>query len=317
MIPGIAPLRGTDPRRLGPYRLYGVLGAGSAGTVYLGKGPARRGARRRGAAVRALRPELLRDRQVRARIRRDTDALAAAPRSPFVADVLGCELDSESPWIASEFVPGRSLAELVAQYGPLPEPSVRALGGALCRALSVLHNAGVPHRDLRAANVLLAAASPRVADHGLGIVRAAPGAGGDRSASGWDSGGWDGWDGWNGLGTGSEDGAARPADDVFALGALLVLAAGARPPFAGSMLPAAREAPDLTGVPVGLHPVLLSCLHKDPESRPLPGMLARTFDLSDTADRPAAEWLPEVYVHDIDARADAARALVGRRLSGR
>ncbi|MDJ1135231.1 protein kinase domain-containing protein [Streptomyces iconiensis] len=294
MIEGIARLRDSDPQRLGPFRLHGVLGSGAAGTVYLGKGTPWRGARKRTVAVRAVRPELLRDRQLRARVRQETGHAAASVDSPHVAEALGCELDSEQPWIATAFVPGHSVAALVASYGPLPEMSVRALGGGVSRALAALHATGTPHRDLRAGNVLLSAAGPRVVDYGTPLGRSA--------AVG----------GRNGNGEQEASTAGHLADDVFELGVLLVLAATARSPFTRSLLPTAREDPDLAGVPEALRPTLLDCLHKTPASRPRPEPLARALDLSGMAERPAEEWLPEPYVHDIDGRAEEARRLVGR-----
>lgn len=287
----MARLGSADPRQLGPYRLHGVLGNGALGTVYLGRGSPRRGGRKRAAAVRAMRPELLRDRTLRARLRHVTQTVANEVDSPYVAGALGCELDSERPWLAAEFVPGPALATLVARYGPLDEDGVRALGGALCRALAALHAARIPHRDLRAANVLLTAGTPRVVDYGLGPGRTDLGA--------------------------DDETAADPAADVFELGALLCYAASAHLPFTGSLLPAAREDPDLAGVPEGLHPALLACLHKTPESRPSPGQLARALDLADLAEQPAADWLPESYLHEIDMSGQDARQLLGRRLFGR
>ncbi|MFE9387641.1 hypothetical protein ACFYMO_31135 [Streptomyces sp. NPDC007025] len=283
MIEGIARLRETDPRQLGPFRLFGILGHGDAGGVYLAKGAPGRGGRKRAAAVRAVRPELLRDRQLRARLRRRTARIAEAVDSPFVADAFGCELDSEHPWTAEAFVPGVPLSALVAAYGPLPEMSVRALGGGLARALAALDAAGTAHGRLRGSDVLLTATGPCLVDHGLAL---------DSSGSG---------------------ASAGRAGDVFALGTVLALAASARHPFAGSPLPAADEAPDLSGVPDALWVPLLACLHKTPESRPHPESLARSLDLSGTATRPAREWLPDPYLHEIGRLADTARALIGRR----
>ncbi|WP_431517112.1 protein kinase domain-containing protein [Streptomyces sp.] len=281
-------LGSADPKQLGPYRLHGVVGEGRMGTIYLGRGAPRRGERKQWVAVRALRPELLRDRPLRARLRRDIQVAAGCVRSPYVAEAAGCELDSEQPWIAGEFVPGPSLEFLVAQYGPLPESAVRALGGALAKALTALHTAQLTHRDLGPHNVLLAADAPRVVDYGLGMGRTGLGSGG---------GGW--------------------ADDVFELGATLVVAASAHSPFAGSMLPMAREDPDLTGVPESLCPALLACLHKTPESRPPLNVLTHAFDLADTAENPTAHWLPAACMKEIDSVADAARRMSGRRLFGR
>lgn len=286
----MARLGDADPPQLGPYRLLRRLGTGATGTVYLGRGAPHRGARRERAAVRALRPELLRDRQQRARIRHVTDTLSRGRGhglSPYLAAAHGCELDGERPWTACEFVPGPALGALVRRYGPLPEGAVRALGGALCHALDALHRAGVVHGELSPGNVLLAADRPRVVDAGLGAGRADL----------------------------AEGEASQPADDVFALGVLLVYAASARMPFAGALLPSSRESPDLGGVPRGLHPALLACLHKTAEARPVPGPLARALDPAAGAERPAEDWLPQPWTHEITDFAEAARDVGGRWFS--
>ncbi|WP_369199854.1 protein kinase [Streptomyces sp. PU-14G] len=295
MIDGIARLPEAGPQRLGPFRLFGVLGSGRTGTVYLGRGAARRGTRKRIAAVRAIRPELLRDRQLRALLRQETARVADAVDSPFIAEALGCELDSEQPWLAGAFVPGLPLSALVASYGPLPEMSVRALGGGLARALAALHAAGTVHGDLHAGNVVLTLGGPRVVDHGaaLGRQAASPDGTGQSAAT-------------------VPGPLTRRAEDVFSLATVLVLAASARHPFAGSALPTDRESPDLTGVPDALRAPLLACLHKTPETRPHPEALARALDLSGAAGRPAREWLPDAYLHEIHGRAEEARKLVGR-----
>lgn len=280
-------LGSADPQQLGPYRLYGVLGNGRMGTVYLGRGAPRRGARKQLVAVRTLRPELIRDRPLRARLRQEMQAAAANVDSAYVAEAAGCELDSHQPWIANSFVPGASLEMLVAKYGPLPESSVRALGGALARSLMALHAARITHRDLGPHNVMVAADAPRVVDYGLALGRM------------------------------SGPATDELADDVFDLGATLVFASSAHQPFAGNMLPMSREDPDLTGVPDGLCPALFACLHKTSDSRPSPTVLAHALDLADTSAEPAVDWLPDVFVHEIQEAAQAARKLAGRRLFGR
>ncbi|WP_141747710.1 protein kinase domain-containing protein [Streptomyces nanshensis] len=287
MIQGMTGLGSADPQQLGPYRLYGVLGHGRMGTVYLGRGAPQRGARKQLVAVRTLRPELIRDRPLRARLRQEMQSAATGVSSRYVADAAGCELDGAQPWIANSYVPGLSLEVLVARYGPLPESSVRALGGALARSLVALHAARISHRDLGPHNVMIAADAPRAVDYGLALGRM------------------------------SGPATDEMADDVFDLGAALVFASSAHQPFAGNMLPMAREDPDLTGVPDGLCPALFACLHKTPESRPSPGVLAHALDLADTAAEPAVDWLPEVFAHDIEEAAQAARKLTGRRLFGR
>lgn len=295
MLEGIVPPRGSAPHRLGPYRLLGVLGNGRAGTLHVGRGSPQRGARKRLVAVRAVRPELLRDRQTRARLRRQA-ARVEAVTDPSVAAPLGCELDGEKPWTAAEFAPGCPLSTLVRLYGPLPEMSVRALGGALARALTALHTAGVAHGDVSPGNVVLTARSPLLVECGtvLGQVTARSALGGPETAGG-----------------------AFPsrlrADDVFGLGVVLALASTARlvspPGPSDENLCAVRQLPEPGAVTEGLREALRACLDPRPERRPRPEVLARTLDLARSADRPAAEWLPEPWLHEIGEFAEQARGL--------
>jgi serine/threonine protein kinase len=281
-------LDSADPRQLGPYRLHGVLGNGRMGTVYLGRGTPHRGARKQLVAVRRLRRELMRDRPLRARLRQEMQTAATSLRNPHIADAAGCELDSEQPWIANAFVPGPSVECLVAMHGPLQEAAVRSLGGALARALVALHSVEISHRDLGAHNVLLGADAPRVVDYGLALGRM------------------------------SGPGTDEAADDVFDLAATLVYASSGHRPFAGNMLPMARENPDLTDVPDALCPALFACLHKTADTRPTPKVLADALDPDHTSDRSASEWLPKAYLNEIQLVADWARrtAGAGKRIFG-
>ncbi|PJE96100.1 hypothetical protein CUT44_20130 [Streptomyces carminius] len=273
------------PRQLGPYRLYGVLGRGELGPVYLGRGGARRGGRGRTAAVRALSPVLLRDRQVRARLRNVLGTVRSRVTGPYVAPPLDCELDGEQPWVATEFVPGSALGRLLDLHGPPPEAVVRALGAALAHGLAGLHAAGVVHGALRPGAVLVAADRPRLVDCALLLDSAA-----------------------------TDDGdAPRPADDVFGLGALLTRVAGGPQALTGAR-PEAGWTAVAAGIPEGLLPVLLACLHRRPEARPPASELTSWLDPRGTARRPAEEWLPQTWLHTVDSCAEHARELGGRRL---
>ena len=273
-------LGGSDPRRLGPYRLLGVLGSGEFGRVYAGRGAPRGSVRRRLVAVRALRPELLRDRQVRARLRREL-RVGADCGSPWVAPAVDGELDGDRPWVAWTLVPGTSLRRLVLRHGPLPEPALPPLAGALAHGLAALHRVGTAHGAPRPGTVLLHLDRPRLVDHGLALT--------------------------------VPDGG--PARDVFDLAVLLVFAVVARPPFRGlrPVASAAPPGPDLTGVPEEVRPTLLACLHPDPARRPSPRELAEALDPQGRAEEPAHQWLPEAYRRQIEADRAALRRLVGRR----
>jgi serine/threonine protein kinase len=71
------------------------------------------------------------------------------------------------PWLATAYVPGPSLAEVVEGQGPLPVASVLTLAAGLAEGLGAIHAAGIVHRDLKPGNVLLADDGPRVIDFGI------------------------------------------------------------------------------------------------------------------------------------------------------
>ncbi|MCI4046141.1 bifunctional serine/threonine-protein kinase/ABC transporter substrate-binding protein [Streptomyces sp. TRM75563] len=252
------PLTSEDPRTVGPYRTLVRLGAGGMGVVYLARSAG--GAL---AAVKVIRAEHAADPGFRARFRREAEA-AARITGPWVVPVLGADTEAREPWLATAFVPGPSLAEVVGAGGPLPTTSVRALGSRLAAALVAVHEAGLIHRDVKPGNVLLALDGPRLIDFGIarhegatalttsGAVIGTPGYLAPEQASAAPLG---------------------PPCDVFSLGCVLGYAATGRPPFgagggAGALFRTIHEEPDLTGVPPGLSPLIAACLAKDPAARP-------------------------------------------------
>ncbi len=85
----------------------------------------------------------------------------------FTAPVLDADLDGPVPWLATSYVPGPSLADAVAESGPLPTGQVLRLAAGLAEGLAAIHAAGVVHRDLKPSNVILADDGPRVLDFGI------------------------------------------------------------------------------------------------------------------------------------------------------
>lgn len=252
------PLTSEDPRTVGPYRTLVRLGAGGMGVVYLARSAG--GAL---AAVKVIRAEHAEDPGFRARFRREAEA-AARITGPWVVPVLGADTEDREPWLATAFVPGPSLAEVVGAGGALPTTTVRALGSRLAEALVAVHEAGLIHRDVKPGNVLLALDGPRLIDFGIarhegattltttGAVIGTPGYLAPEQASA---------------------GPLGPPCDVFSLGCVLVYAATGRRPFgegggAGALFRTIHEEPDLTGMEPGLTPLIAACLAKDPADRP-------------------------------------------------
>lgn len=88
----------------------------------------------------------------------------------WAAAVLAADPHAERPWVATAYIPGPTLADVVDQHGPLPEKSVRGLVSGLCGALADIHAAGLVHRDLKPSNIMITIDGPKVID--FGIVRA-------------------------------------------------------------------------------------------------------------------------------------------------
>ncbi|MET9616491.1 serine/threonine-protein kinase [Kitasatospora indigofera] len=298
------PLSADDPREVGGYRVFARLGAGGMGRVYLSY---TRGGRP--VAIKVVRPELAEDPEFRHRFAREV-ASARRIHGLYTAQVVDSGVDAAQPWLATAYVAGPSLHQVVDRFGALPERTVLLIVAGIAEALQAIHATGVVHRDLKPANVLIAADGPRVID--FGIARAA-----DSSVLT-----------STGLRIGSPGfmapeqvlgEAAGPATDVFALGALAVYVSTGTPPFGGgpesaTLYRAVHEDPDFARVPAGLRPLLRQCLAKDPGQRP--GTLqvieaARSHPAVGGHLRFADDWLPHPVSSEIRRRADLPRAPAG------
>lgn len=242
------------------YRLRGRLGSGGMGRVYLAFTPGGRP-----VALKVMHPHLAGDTSFRGRFQREVTA-ARRVHGIYTAQVLDADPAATPPWLATAYVPGPSLREAVAQYGPMPARTVATLTAGVAEALQVIHATGLVHRDLKPSNVLLAPDGPRVID--FGIARAAE----ETELTG------------TGFRIGSphymapEQVAGQPvsgAADVFALGALAVYAVAGRPAYGDgpdlAVLYRIRyEEPDLTCCPPELRALVSQCLAKNPADRPTP-----------------------------------------------
>ncbi|WCD85460.1 Serine/threonine-protein kinase AfsK [Streptomyces xanthophaeus] len=251
-------LRREDPRVVGSFRLHRRLGAGGMGVVYLGSD--RRGQR---VALKVIRPDLAEDQEFRSRFAREVSA-ARRIRGGCTARLVAADLEAERPWFATQYVPGPSLHDKVAEEGPLTAVQIAAIGAALSEGLVAVHEAGVVHRDLKPSNILLSPKGPRIIDFGIAWATGASTLTHVGTAVG--SPGF--------LAPEQVRGAiVTPATDVFALGATLAYAATADSPFGhGSsevmLYRVVHEEPHLVGVPDALAPLVRACLAKDPEERP-------------------------------------------------
>src|ERR1700750_1691744 len=155
----------------GRYRLLAVIGRGGMGAVWR----ARDELLNRDVAVKEIvwPAQLDAEERERARRRAVREAqLAARVRHPNVVGVYDIIEEDDRPSIVMELVPFRSLRDAVAEAGPMTPAEAARVGLSVLAALRAVHEAGVVHRDVKPANILLGP-DGRVVLADFGIAKAA------------------------------------------------------------------------------------------------------------------------------------------------
>jgi Protein kinase domain/PASTA domain len=135
----------------GGYRIEGTLGHGGMGIVYL----ACELGLDRLVALKVIRPELAHERRFRERFRSES-LTAASIEHPRVVTVFGAgELDGLL-YVAMRYIPGDDLGRLIGARGPLAPAETAELIAQVADGLDAVHAAGLVHRDVKPANVIVA-----------------------------------------------------------------------------------------------------------------------------------------------------------------
>ncbi len=266
---------------VGPFEVVSLLGSGGMGDVYRGR-DTRLG---REVALKVLPAHLADDKDGLARFAHESRA-ASALNHPNIVTIYDIGKTDDSPFLAMEFVTGRTLRDLIKE-GVVPLRKLLDVASQLTDGLASAHGAGIVHRDLKPENVMLSSDGfLKILD--FGIAKLSPAlAGGDLSQSLTGTGLVIGTPGY----MSPEQAAGRPVDfrsDQFAVGLILYEMATGRRAFErptpvetlsaiirDEPEPLAALAPRLAA-PVRW--VIERCLAKDPEER-----YASTRDL-------AREW---------------------------
>jgi predicted Ser/Thr protein kinase len=258
------PATDSLPRKLGPYRVIRKIGEGGMGVVYLGNDGGRQP-----VAIKVLGPAVANDPSARQRLAREVETMRRV-RNRFVAEIVDADVDGPSPYIATRYVPGRSLLDSVREQGPLRGMALDSLAEGLAEGLTAIHAAGVVHRDLKPGNVMLDNGQPVIIDFGIahvpdatrltktGLVMGTPGYLAPEVIEG---------------------SASSGGSDVHSWGATVAYAATGRDPFGTGTFQTIffrviEGKPELDGVPPRLLPFVSAALSTDPRARPSARWLA-------------------------------------------
>ena len=250
---------------VGGYELLTRLGEGGMGVVHLARRP---GGQR--VALKVLRPHIVGDDEARRRLEREVGSLSRI-RSRWVAEIVDADPWGPVPYVATRYVPGLSLHDLVQEDGPVTGEDLWWLARCLVEGVASVHAVGVLHRDVKPSNVLMEGRTPILIDFGLARVADDP----KLTHTGWL------------LGTPGylapeilhgQD--ATTAADVHSWAATVAYAGTGDPPFGRGPSMAVmdrvrRGEHRLDGLPPGLREIVAAALDPDPRQRPTTAVLGQ------------------------------------------
>ena len=150
----------------GRYRIAAQIARGGMSTVYTAVDTRLD----REVAVKVMDPQLAQEPKFRKRFEREARAVAKL-NHPALVNVFDQGVDEEYVFLVMELVTGGSLRELLAERGPMPPHAAISVMRSVLTALSVAHETGMIHRDIKPDNVLISDRSARnnvkLADFGL------------------------------------------------------------------------------------------------------------------------------------------------------
>lgn len=148
---------------LGRFELRKVLGQGAQSTVWLAFDPRME----REVAIKVMRPGDGSDDSAVAQWLKEARSVSRVTH-PNIVPVYEADIQGRQPYLVFEYIPGRTLGQLISQRGALPPSEAVALMMDVLDAVVVAHAAGVVHRDLKPSNIVVdAAGHARVMDFGI------------------------------------------------------------------------------------------------------------------------------------------------------
>lgn len=254
-MPNLEPLKETDPRGFGSWKIKGRLGEGGYSTIFLGeKGDQL-------AAIKMIRSGLLNDENVFNRFATEINNLERI-NHPGIASYLESDLSTDVPYIAVEYIEGETLEQYVNKYGALNESAWLECLTQVAEALDYCHKIAIIHKDVSPGNIILSQEGPKLIDFGISYHE------GDQRVTQLDET----------VGTPLYmspehwDIEPRSEMDIFSLGSTFTFAGAGHPAFGGTKQES-REAiwhlkPNFEGLSKNQIDLLTPLLYKDFKHRP-------------------------------------------------
>jgi WD40 repeat protein len=250
---------------IGRFRIRACLGSGASGTVYRAYDTVLE----REVALKVPHPGLIEGSKASERFLREAKA-AAALHHPNIVPIFDAGRDGDRVYLASAYIEGRTLAELIDEEELSPQKSA-VIVTLLAEALHYAHSLGIVHRDVKPLNVLIdAQGRPHLLDFGLarielsdekltldGAILGTPAYMAPEQADG-------------------RSGEATAASDLYSLGITLYELLCGRTPFSGPtdvvLYNAVHREPERPGkvrpgIPKELETITLKSISKNPAER--------------------------------------------------
>lgn len=257
MKPKIDSLLRTDPEFVGSWKLIGRIGSGGYSTIFLAQKNTTK------VAIKMLRRDTINSQKVFDRFSIEVKNLRQL-QHPNIVQYIDSDISTQVPFIAMEYIEGRTLEQAIKSEGPLDEDSWLTCFRNVVSALDYCHTKNIIHKDLSPANIVIVNKIPKLIDFGFAYEKGA-----ERLSAVDEVVGTDPY-----LSPEHFDGS-EPIDamDVFSLASTFVFAATGKLPFHGDKKTEIWHkigftAPDMEDLTRLQKSLLIPMLYKNPEDRP-------------------------------------------------